>query len=282
MKRNKLNTRKGFTLVEMLGVLAIIAILISVISVGVLSAINRARIVSTMSNFKNLETAVLAYVALPESSGQIPITKPAGTDTTTSVLPAVTDTSSTAGTAASINITAAKDCHLEAIFMACGTLERYPTWRAGRDAVQSGDISLASERAWNRKKGKWSIIPADTSTGTIGNNNWLEYVRAECCVVDTSAAPGTYEANGRNSADGVNFRLDGSTNLPRATRVAYVVVPGLSLKDAEKLSEEINGTLNDMDVKNNTGLTQTKGRFAVDGATVVDGLVTGYYYLANQ
>ncbi|MDR2673796.1 MAG: type II secretion system GspH family protein, partial [Opitutaceae bacterium] len=74
MKHN-IKSRKGFTLVEMLGVLAIIAILISVISVGVLSAINRARIVATLSNFKNLETAALSYVALNESAGQLPLTK---------------------------------------------------------------------------------------------------------------------------------------------------------------------------------------------------------------
>jgi prepilin-type N-terminal cleavage/methylation domain-containing protein len=275
MKHN-INSRKGFTLVEMLGVLAIIAILISVISVGVLSAINRARIVSTMSNLKNLETAVLAYVALPESSGQIPLTKPVSGNN----LPTVDGTSSSAGSDTALAIADAADCHLEAIFLTCGTLERYPTWRAGRDAVQSGEIVLGNERAWNRKKGKWTTVAASTA-GTIGNV-WTTYVRAECTIVDTAATPGDYEANGLNSADGVNFRLDGATDLPRATRVAYVVLPGLSLKDAEKLSEEINGTLNDMDVKANTGLFQQRGRFAVDGTTVQDGLVTGYYYLANQ
>lgn len=269
--KNNIKSAKGFTLVEMLGVLAIIAILISVISVGVLAAINRARIVSTLSNFKNLETATLAYVAMPESSGQIPLTKATSISTVQTTL-----ANSPAGTA--LALAAQTDLHLEAIYMQVGTLERYPQWRAGTDAMQSGNIDLQKERAWNRKMSKWSEENV-AGAGTFGNN-WIDCVRAECAVVDQAAIPGTYNANGMMGATGVNFYLDGNSDLPQATRCAYVVLPGLSLKDAEKISEEINGALNTMDIKNNI-IVQTGGRFVTDG-TQIDGAVTGYFFLANQ
>ncbi|AWI08478.1 type II secretion system protein [Ereboglobus luteus] len=273
MKHNKINSRKGFTLVEMLGVLAIIAILISVISVGVLSAINRARIISTVSNFKNLETATLAYLALSESSGRLPLTKAATHDT-------VVDT--TAAAAAGTALNADTDLHLEIIFLAAGTLERYPNWRVGVDGVQNG-AQLNKERAWNRRKNKWTELNVDGTAAGV-TNNWTQWVRAECAAAGPNTlVPGTYNANGTMNADKeVNFRIDGFSNLVKGSRVAYVVIPGLTMKDAEKISEEINGALNEMDLKAATPLvTQQKGRFVVDGATTQNGDVTGYYFLAN-
>jgi prepilin-type N-terminal cleavage/methylation domain-containing protein len=276
MKHNKLNTRKGFTLVEMLGVLAIIAILISVISVGVLSAINRARIVSTLSNFKNLETATLSYIALNESSGKLPLTKsPTG-------IPVSGGLSGTSGTLAPIAIGAQPPLHLETVFVAAGTLEKYPSWRVGNDPLQNG-IKLNQEQGWNRKLNRWSTWATGTTAAPSTPNNWLPYVRTECAMSDINVIPGAYGATGMmGSGSGVNFRTDGSSNLSRDVRVAYVVIPGLTAKDAEKLSEEINGTLNDMDLRANPALVvQTRGRFVTDGVTQageINGLV-GYYLL---
>jgi prepilin-type N-terminal cleavage/methylation domain-containing protein len=277
MKHNKLNTRKGFTLVEMLGVLAIIAILISVISVGVLSAINRARIVATLSNFKNLETATLSYIALNESIGKLPLTKSSAS------LPGVAGLSNTA-VAATITIGSAQNpLHLETVFVAAGTLEKYPSWRVGNDPLQNG-IKLDQEQGWNRKLNKWSTTAA--SGATVGTaNNWHAYCRAECAMSAGSSVlvPGTYGTDGTMGGGLVNFRLDGSSNLAANVRVAYVVLPGLTAKDAEKISEEINGTLNDMDLRASSPVyAQARGRFVTDGITQagsdINGLV-GYYLI---
>jgi prepilin-type N-terminal cleavage/methylation domain-containing protein len=271
MKHN-IKSRKGFTLVEMLGVLAIIAILISVISVGVLSAINRARIVSAISNFKNIETATLAYVALNESSGKVPYTKlPAG-------IPTVTLLTNAAVASADVALANQSNMHLEIVYQAAGTLEKYPTWRVGTDALQNG-LVLANERGWNRKKGKWAIL--NTAGAALIAQSWATYCRTECAPVDDGADPGarTGIANGLMSATGVNFRTDGVTNLVAGSRVVYVVLPGLTIKDAEKLSEEINGSLNDMDIRNGT-VKQNRGRFVTDGqddATM--GGVVGFYLI---
>ncbi|MDF9833688.1 prepilin-type N-terminal cleavage/methylation domain-containing protein [Ereboglobus sp. PH5-5] len=284
MKHNKINSRKGFTLVEMLGVLAIIAILISVISVGVLSAINRARTVATISNFKNLETALLAYIAMPESGGKAPLTKAAAVTS----LRAVDGMSNAATVIAATDMTAYT---LESVFLSAGTLERLPNWRVGNDGVQSGDIALANIAGWNRKKNGFcetennnagTIAPADLADFTA-------FIRTECAPVDNGATPGECTTSGQamNSATGVNFQIDGTSNLPSG-RVAYIVIPGLTPRDAEKISEEINGTLNIIDLKqaNAAGTrTQTAGRFAVDCEDAIvaaqDGTATGYYFLAN-
>lgn len=274
MKRNKINTRKGFTLVEMLGVLAIIAILISVISVGVLSAINRARVVATISNFKNLETALLSYIALPEAAGRVPLTK------SPNAIPTVDSLAADAGDGAALAAADQIDLHMETIFLTAGTLERMPNWRIGTDAIQSG-LVVANERGWNRKRSAWSEQNT-TGNDTLGNN-WTNYVRVECAPTATSTEvedPGDI-VNGMMHANGVQFRIDGSSYLPVGTRTAYVVIPGLSLKDAEKLSEELNGSLNRMDLRAaDAVLTQTIGRFVVNNDPD-DGVVTGFYFLAN-
>jgi prepilin-type N-terminal cleavage/methylation domain-containing protein len=276
MKRNNINTRKGFTLVEMLGVLAIIAILISVISVGVLSAINRARVVATISNFKNLETALLSFIALPEAAGRLPLTK------SNSTIPTVTNLLATATNTAGLGSGAQNELHMETIFLAAGTLERMPNWRMGLDAIQSG-VTIANERGWNRKRSAWADV--NTTAGTTLGNNWTAYARTECAPTATSTevpAPGKLVGEGMMHANGVQFMIDGSSYLPTGTRTAYVVLPGLSLKDAEKLSEELNGSLSRMDLKAVPAVDkQTLGRFVVN-EDPVDGVVTGFYYLANM
>jgi prepilin-type N-terminal cleavage/methylation domain-containing protein len=288
MKRNSINTRKGFTLVEMLGVLAIIAILISVISVGVLSAINRARVVATVSNFKNLETALLAYIALPESAGQIPLTKMNNGAITIKAAP---ETNSDAlGIAANVatpaTATELSGFALEQIFLAAGTLERLPNWRIGNDGVQKGIVQMANLPGWNRKKNAFAtkVNAQGTTFGTAGVVNWTDAVRTECAPVDRAAVIGAIGtgAPGMMSTLGVNFQTDGSSDLPGTSRCAYVVLPGVTLKDAEKLSEELNGSLSVMDLKAASPIfIQTVGRFVTQGADVGDGTTTCYYFLAN-
>ena len=281
MKRNQRKFRKGFTLVEMLGVLAIIAILMSIVAVGVLSAINRTRIVATMSNFKNLETAILGFVALPEASGKLPLTKHA-TSTTIPVADALGNTATTpmvGATAAQL-----KNLHLEIPFLSSGLLERTPTWRVGMDGVATGRVNLAIDFGWNRNRGAFASVNKTSPATAVAGNDWTDYVRTECAPVDTtitSATAGSLHTDGAMmTANGVNFFIDGSSSLPNGTRVAYVVIPGLSLKDAVKLSEELNGSLNDTDLDAVAPVEeQHRGRFVFDAPT--GDSVTGFYFLAN-
>lgn len=268
----------------MLGVLAIIAILMSIVAVGVLSAINRTRVVATMSNFKNLETAILGFVALPEASGKLPLTKVPAADF------AKIKIASAFGNAATLsNVDAAKmkAIHLEIPFLSSGLLERNPTWRVGNDGISTGRITMSNEFSWNRNKGAFAEV--DSAGNTVGTpSDWEEYVRTECAPVDDqiTAVPAdmTTNATGLMSASGVNFFLDGTTSLPAGTRVSYVVIPGLSLNDAVKLSEELNGTLNEATLTGPAAQqkkSQEFGRFVFSAPTGTEDSVTAYYYLSN-
>ncbi|MDR2981523.1 MAG: type II secretion system GspH family protein [Puniceicoccales bacterium] len=276
MKRNQSKFRKGFTLVEMLGVLAIIAILMSIVAVGVLSAINRTRIVATMSNFKNLETAILGFVALPEAGGKLPLTKHSNAS---KIFEATSQEANATVNAFGGN---QSDLHLEIPFIEVGLLERHPTWRVGNDGVATGRVELGKEYLWNRNKSAFTTKETSSSTARAGND-WTDYIRAECAPVDpaTTVVPGTYDASGMMSTAGVNFMTDGTTRLSGGTRCAYVIIPGLSLKDATDLSKELNGALNEADLKNPAANKQTKGRFVFAAPGTGEESVVGYYMLAN-
>lgn len=270
---HKNNTRKGFTLVEMLGVLAIIAILISVIAVGVMSAINRARIVATVSNFKNLETAVVGFVALPNSGGTVPITEGTGS-------PVVTWTGGGDGTPGAP--VAGKNYTLDQVLRASGLIERTQSWRVGVDGMSK--IKLADEPTFILSKNAF----ADGATAINGvtpgaGQDWSDYNRSECALVTPNigvGAPADIDAVRVGTGaeiESITFYLDGQTPLT-ASRCAFVVLRGVSLKDANKLSAEVNGAMDDSEFD---GTQQLRGRLVYAQENTGDTTVDVYYYLAS-
>lgn len=263
-----MNSRKGFTLVEMLGVLAIIAILISVIAVGVLSAINRARIVATVANFKNLETAVVGFVALPNSGGTVPLTQPGAGNTT----PIRTyDGSAFADAANDATYT------LDQVLRASGLIDRPMQWRVGNDGMSQ--VVLTQERIFMLSRNAWSD-GLDINGVTPGTgNDWTTFNRTECAPVNGSAAADGATATWGDIYDatnGVNFYIDGRSAL-KASRVAYVLLKNVSLKDAKKLSAELNGALDDSETQDD----QFKGRLVYAAPTAPATSTDVYYYLGS-
>jgi len=55
--------RKGFTLIEMLVVIAIIAVLAAIVAPSAFKAVDKGKISSAVGNFKSIKTAVMAYYA---------------------------------------------------------------------------------------------------------------------------------------------------------------------------------------------------------------------------
>ena len=61
MKTNKLNTTHGFTLIEMVGVLAVIAILAALLVPKIFAAINDSRFSNTVASINSCKTATMDY-----------------------------------------------------------------------------------------------------------------------------------------------------------------------------------------------------------------------------
>ncbi|EIP99940.1 prepilin-type N-terminal cleavage/methylation domain-containing protein [Opitutaceae bacterium TAV1] len=278
MKR-KTKSTKGFTLVEMLGVLAIIAILISVISIGVMSAINRARIVSTRANFKTYETALIAYIAMPQSGGNIP-----RTDGTAALVPSLTAAGARTGA-----LFAGSETSLDQVFVAAGVFEKRPSWRVGNDPVLTGEEPLWSlrYRAFVHQDGTPEVAPA--SAAVVGTataaNNVNSKIRAEAMpsgntAASTSAAriaPADYDPAVDQT---ITFRpTDASKYLPANAIVAYVVIPEINVTDALALSEEINGQLH---YATSDTPEQLNGAFVFRAPAGTENTTTAFYYLHHR
>lgn len=266
--KNTIKRKKGFTLVEMLGVLAIIAILIALTAVGVMAAINRSRIVSTVANFKNYETALLQYVALNHSGGTVPLTNAALGDI--KFCPDEDKANIAAPTQAQ-----ADGIHLGLVFYTTKTLERYPTWRVAEDDFTAGLIDVNVDWAWStRIKAFSQELDSDGANGiTPGSrtgNDWTDSIRCMSAIADNTVVPGTDDFTTEQAA----WFTDTGVMIPNSSRVVYMDIPNLAMRDAKALSEELNGaTLHDADLN----AAQTRGRFVHSQATA--GNVQAYYFL---
>ncbi len=63
MKTNHTNQRQGFTLIEMVGVLAVIAILAAILVPKIFSAIEESKYNNTVGSINNVKAATMAYFA---------------------------------------------------------------------------------------------------------------------------------------------------------------------------------------------------------------------------
>lgn len=265
MKRNNIKSAKGFTLVEMLGVLAIIAILVSIVSVGVMTAIKSARVTGTIANLKNYETALAAHITLNEGNGFIPITKGAIKKRAAATL-------------------TQNNLHLGQVLLASGAFESLPTWRIGRESKNAAQTVNA---AWDIEKGEFW----DNGGSATTLINWTDRIRAEA-VTALDQDPATAVIN--DTAGTASFALP--VTVPTGATIAYVKIPGVSISDAVKLSEALNRGSNTATV---SSPSQIVGRFVFSAGTTTDdgsgpvtagqigtgssyaGTVDCYYYLGN-
>jgi prepilin-type N-terminal cleavage/methylation domain-containing protein len=274
LNSNTRKFRKGFTLIEMLGVLAIIAILISVIAVGVLSAINRSRIVATVANFKNIETAVVGFVALPNAGGTVPLTEISAAN--------ATPIEEYQGAGVVSKVAQDGSYTLDQVLRASGLIDRPVTWRVGADG--SARVAASTERVFMISRNAWAkaALSVNGAAAPAGNAVWSDYNASFVAEATTGLAVGTpaafpVVANTTNPSgvDTINFFLDGTSPV-QGSRIAFVRLHNVSLKDAQKLSQELNGSLDDSE---ETPTTQFRGRLIYNFGTLQQGDV--FFYLAS-
>lgn len=221
LSRRNSNPRVGFSLVEMIGVLAIIAILAVVIVPKVFSTIASSRVTNAVGSINSMKSAVTEFAG---KYGTIPVTD--------------------------------NNSRIDDLLSTAGMLE-------GRFVVKLGTQPappIISGANWSRSAGNW------TATGGSNQNSQSRLISRN----SNATAPAT--------ANGSNFRLDGSNNLPGNSRVVSAVVVNLTANEAHELSLRLDGE------------TFTPATSTVDDQTgkVVyrrpngNGLTTAYVYIAHQ
>lgn len=215
----------GFSLVEMIGVLAIIAILAVVIVPKVFSTIASARVTSAIGSVTSLKASVTEFSG---KYGNIPITN--------------------------------ANQRIDDLLVAANMLE-------SRFAVKVGAQQTATSNAaatWAFTNGTWA------PTGGASQAALSRVI----CIASNTTAP--------NAANGANYNLDGTTNLPSGSRVVSAVLVNIRASEALELSQRIDG---DVMSAANTATLDADGKVvyaapATGGANA--GLTTAYVYVAHQ
>jgi prepilin-type N-terminal cleavage/methylation domain-containing protein len=213
--------RAGFSLVEMIGVLAIIAILAVIIVPRVFSTIASSRITNTVASVNSAKTTISEFAG---KYGTIPVTN--------------------------------ANARIDDLLLTAGMLDSRFQVKVGTQPA-SPPVAGAT---WTNTSGTW------TAAGGANQNGQSRLI----CLTSTTATPST--------ANGANYQLDGSTDLPSGARVVSASVVNCTAADALELSKRIDGE----------SLSQAAAGTADDEGKVVyrapnaQGLTTVYVYLAHQ
>lgn len=215
------NNQIGFSLVEMIGVLAIIAILAVVIVPKVFSTIASARITNAAGSVTALKSTVTEFAG---KYGTIPTTVAAS--------------------------------RLDDLFATAGMLD-------GRFVVKIGTQPANPPIAgatWTNAAGAW------TATGGSSQATQSRVI----CLTSNTTTPST--------ANGANYQLNGTTNLPAGSRVVSAVIVNATGNEARELSLRLDG---EAYTAATALLADSAGKVVYNTPTAA-GLTTVYIYIAHQ
>lgn len=257
MKTKMQNTR-GFTLVEILTVLAIIGVLATLLTVGGPKVLSMARVSTAQGDIRNMKTAVAD--AATKLGGTLPLTE--GITTVNSSVASGTNLLTSTGA----NFSNA--ARLEQVLMAVPQplIETYFRPSFGSQVFSRSDGATASELTFNSTTNVFSNSPDLAATTGM---SYANVTRLECRAVNAAATPGT---------DGSNFRIDGINNLASG-RVAYILYKNVPGVEAYNLALKVNGTSLMSDASGAGTTAQTQG--TVTYAAASGGVTDVYVYLAN-
>jgi len=199
--------------------------------------------------------AILAVIIVPKVFSTIASARVTNTVASiTSMKSAVTDFAGKYGT---IPTTVATS-RIDDLLVTAGLLDSRFTVKLGTQAPNPPPAGAT----WSNTTGAWVA----TTTGAVSQAAQSRLI----CLTSNTTSPAT--------ANGANYQLSGSTNLPTGSRVVSAVIAGVSLNDARELSLRLDGD----------AMTQPVGSTAADAAGKVvynaanNGVYTVYVYIAHQ
>jgi prepilin-type N-terminal cleavage/methylation domain-containing protein len=258
-------SRAGFTLVEILAVLAVIATIIAIGIPAVGKVLQSARLRNAEGTASVIRSAITGYLSKPGALGTIPVTESALTSVP--VLPVAEWT----GTASLNNVAAGKGATLDNILLAEGLLQQPLSLRLG-------------EQNFNPQGGLPAIWSAALESFTNSAAVTLDYSsasRAECAICDGTSNPGVTGAAA--GAASCAFNLAGTGPLISAgTRVAYLVLKAVPVADAYQLALDVDGISLILNYATSPAANdQSQGAVAYAKDAAGSGLVDVFYYLTS-
>lgn len=212
-RSQKTSTALGFTLLELVMVLAVIGVLVGFLLPKGFDALRNARIQQVIKTVETLQTALTSFITTPGGNGSIPRTEGTGIPTSGSALTGATDVAK--GNAA----------RLDTVLLATGKLDRPLSLKMGTQVYTS--TGTGNELTWNQTSQAFVMTP-----DAAPQRNWSAITRVEA----RSSNPGVLPS----AALGANFRLDGVNDRPANVIIAYLVIPGCPATDAYQLALAMN------------------------------------------